>query len=304
MLVPAGHRVVNARLRSLYNPADWLEEQMYGVSSLFFVRELARQVDADWPSVQANLERLQSVLLNRRAALANVTLDADNWARFEPMLVGFLDCLPDAETHKAVWKPETRSFYEGLAIPSQVNYVGKGADLVSAGYTPDGSISVITNYLGTSFLWEKIRVQGGAYGAFSAFSRRSGVFTYLSYRDPNLLATLDNFDATAGFLQRLDLDEGELTKSIIGAIGEIDAYQLPDAKGFTSLTRYLAGETEADRQLWREQVLTTTADDFRRFGEALEALNRDGAVVALGSQDAIEQANAARGGWLQVKRIL
>jgi Zn-dependent M16 (insulinase) family peptidase len=130
------------------------------------------------------------------------------------------------------------------------------------------------------------------------------VFTYLSYRDPNLLPTLENFAAAAGFLRRLELDHGELTKSIIGAIGDMDAYQLPDAKGYTSMTRYLAGETDDDRQLWREQILTTTLDDFHSFGETLEALNREAAVVALGSQDAIDQANAARGSWLDVKRVL
>ena len=46
---------------------------------------------------------------------------------------------------------------------------------------------VITNYLRTTWLWERVRVQGGAYGGFCVFNHRSGVFTYLSYRDPNLL---------------------------------------------------------------------------------------------------------------------
>jgi Zn-dependent M16 (insulinase) family peptidase len=112
-------------------------------------------------------------------------------------------------------------------------------------------------------------MQGGAYGGSCQFDRRSGVFTYLSYRDPNLLATLDNFDASADFLRNLDLSDAELTKSIIGAIGELDAYLLPDAKGFTSLTRYLTGDTDESRQQYRDEVLSTTAKDFKTFGEVL-----------------------------------
>jgi hypothetical protein len=100
------------------------------------------------------------------------------------------------------------------------------------------------------------------------------------------------------------LSQDELTKSIIGAIGDMDAYQLPDAKGFTSMTRYLAGDSDESRQIWREQIITTTVEDFHRFGEALDVLNKHGRVVVLGAPEAIEQANAINGGWLEVQRIL
>ena len=95
---------------------------------------------------------------------------------------------------------------EGLAIPAQVNYVGKGANLYDLGYAADGSVEVITNYLRTTWLWERVRIQGGAYGGFCVFNQRSGVFTFISYRDPNLLGTLENYDASAGFLRDLNLD--------------------------------------------------------------------------------------------------
>lgn len=61
----------------------------------------------------------------------------------------------------------------------------------------------------------------------------AGIFSYLSYRDPNLLKTLDIYDGTADFLRELELDEDSLTKAIIGTIGDVDSYQLPDAKGYS-----------------------------------------------------------------------
>lgn len=61
----------------------------------------------------------------------------------------------------------------------------------------------------------------------------TGVFSYLSYRDPNLIKTLDNYDGTVDFLKGLELDEDALTKAIIGTIGDVDSYQLPDAKGYS-----------------------------------------------------------------------
>ncbi|NLG72573.1 MAG: hypothetical protein GX495_11115 [Chloroflexi bacterium] len=182
--------------------------------------------------------------------------------------------------------------------------MAKGANLYELGYELDGSIHVITNYLGTTWMWERVRVQGGAYGGFSVFDRHSGIFSFLSYRDPNLVGTLQNYDGTAGFLRRLALSEDERVKAIIGTIGEMDAYQLPDARGFTSMVRYLLGETDEFRQKLREQVLDTTEEDFHRFADVLERLNEAGRVVVLGSQDAIRAANESRPGWFEIKRVL
>jgi presequence protease len=71
---------------------------------------------------------------------------------------------------------------------------------------------------------------GGAYGGFSDFDSHSGMYTYLSYRDPNVLKTIESYDGTPDFLRNLDLDRDSLTKAIIGTIGDIDSYQLPDSK--------------------------------------------------------------------------
>ena len=71
------------------------------------------------------------------------------------------------------------------------------------------------------------------------------------------------------------------------------------------MTRYLAGDSDADRQHWREQILSATVGDFHAFGEALHRLNEQGRVVVLGSQEAIDRANADRGkAWLAIKKIL
>lgn len=73
--------------------------------------------------------------------------------------------------------------------------MGKAANLYEdAGYKLHGSSYVINKYLGTTWLWDRVRVSGGAYGGFSDFDSHSGMFTYLSYRDPNLLKTVDNYD--------------------------------------------------------------------------------------------------------------
>jgi Zn-dependent M16 (insulinase) family peptidase len=304
-LIPGGANVVDTRLRALFDEAGWIDEQMSGVSYLFFLRRLIEEIEQDWPTVLMRLEDIRGTLLNRNSMLCNVTLDEANWGQFQPQLADFLSALPARPTSLARWTPQAGYQFEGLTLPAKVNYVGKGANLYDLGYTLHGSHMVITNYLRTTWLWERIRVQGGAYGGFCRFDSHSGVLTFLSYRDPNLLATIDNYDATAQFLRQVELSDEEITKSIIGAIGQIDAYQLPDAKGYTSLVRYLLGITDEIRQQRREEILSTGPSEFRAFADVLERVKEQGFVVVLGGQEEIEKANQTRGGdWLTTHKVL
>ncbi len=292
-LAPAGHRFANIRLRSQFGGAGWVTDQTKGIGYLFALRELAHDVDKNWKKVLAKLEAIRGALINCKTLTANVTLDAANWKIIQPHVENFIFALPvkDAELSPLNVQPETKK--EGLAIPAQVSYVGKGANLYDLGYEFDGSSQVVIGYLGMTHLWEKIRVQGGAYGAFAQFDDTTGVFTYLSYRDPNIASTIENYDKAAAFLKKLDtvrLSDNELKKAVIAAIGDLDAYQLPDAKGYTSMMRYLTGRSDEMRQKIRDQVLSTNGEDFIAFGEVLEKAVRSDAVVVLGSQSALEGA--------------
>ena len=95
-----------------------------------------------------------------------------------------------------------------------------------------------------------------------------------------------------------------MTRNIIGTVGEVDTYRLPDAKGFASMQRYLIGDTDESRQRMREEILSTTAADIRNFGDAMAQVAAKGRVVVLGSEQAIEAANAERPGLLRVSRVL
>ncbi len=303
-LIPGGHVVTLRRLRAAFDEADWATEQMSGVAYLYFLRDLAERLETDWEGVRGRLETVRRTLVNREAMLVNVTLDAAGLGVLRPALLEFLGALPGTPPQMAAWTLATETGNEGLAIPAQVNYVGKGGNLYALGYVLHGSHLAITNYLGTSYLYEQVRVQGGAYGAFPVFDSLSGVFAFLSYRDPNLVQTLDVYDGAAGFLRERELGQTEVERSVIGAIGTLDAYQLPDAKGYTSMLRWLIGETDELRQRRRDELLGTTLADIRRFGEALEPLRERGRIVVVGSQQAFDAANAARPGLLDVRKLL
>ena len=303
-LVPGGHRVVLTRLRAQFDETGWLAEQMRGLSYLFFLRQLIEDIRSDWPAVQARLEQIRALLVNRPGMLCNATVAGSDRAACDQSLADLLRELPQEAHSPATWTPSLTAADEGLTVPAQVNYVGKAANLFALGYELDGSSAVITRYLATTWLWDRVRVQGGAYGAFCSLDPFTGVFAYASYRDPNLLETLQVYDQSGSFLRDYPISSDELTKAIIGTIGDFDAYQLPDAKGYASLVRYLTGIDDDYRQQMRDQILGTKAEHFADFTAVLDQVGAAGRVAVLGSADAIAAASAARGNWLTPVKVL
>ena len=234
--------------------------------------------------------------------LCNAT--SDDRAACDQSLAELLRELPQEAHSPATWTPHLTAADEGLTVPAQVNYVGKAANIFALGYELDGSSAVITRYLATTWLWDRVRVQGGAYGSFCSLDPFTGVFAYASYRDPNLLETLQVYDQSGTFLRDYPISSDELTKAIIGTIGDFDAYQLPDAKGYASLMRYLTGIDDDYRQQMRDQVLGTKAEHFADFAAVLDQVGAAGRVAVLGSADAIAAASAARDNWLTPVKVL
>ena len=288
-LLPRGHSAVMTRLKARYNTAYWASEQMGGMDAICFLRRLADEMETDWPALSARLERIRSTLINRDALVLNLTADPQSLSQLKSTLEDFLGTLPAHPVKSAFWRGAENPKHEAFTAPTQVNFVGAASNLYDHDYTFHGSALVITRYLQTAWLWEKIRVQGGAYGAMCSFDYRSGAFIFASYRDPNLKKTLQTYQGTGGFLEKLKISETELTRALIGAIGQLDHYQLPDAKGYADTQRYLLHFSDAQRQKIRDEVLSTTPEHFHAFGKTLSAAFAQPSIAVLCSPDAAHQ---------------
>jgi len=302
-LAPGGHQLAISRMQAGLNQTGALGEITGGVSQLFFLRDLEKRLDEDWDSIRQTLFDMRDAIFRQGGTIANVTAREKDWQALEPELAGLIGNLPDRSAVTFARSPLDLPAQEGLTFPAQVNYVAAGFNLSSVGYKPSGAANVAVQYLNTTHLWDKIRVEGGAYGGFCGYNGLSGNFSFGSYRDPSLLQTLETYEATPTFL-RQPIDPANLVRPIIGVIGGIDTYRLPDAKGFAALTWHMTGQTEAWRQTRREEVLGTTAADFKILAAALEAAQKEARIVVLGSEEQIAAANAERGDFLAVSKIM
>ncbi len=303
-VVSSGHHFIHNRINGRFNVADWAVEQMGGISYLYFLRDLIDHFEERWPEIQKTMQSIQAMLIKRRTMLCNVTLDGKHWESIQHTLEDFLRHLPENPQTIKEWKFSPVTGNEGFTIPSQVNYVGMGGNIYQLGYSYRGTAAVITRYLRSTWLWEKIRMQGGAYGAFCSFDRYSGVLIFSSYRDPNILKSLENFKRSSNFLRELEITDEELNRAIIGVIGDWDTYQLADAKGFTSLVRQLVGINDEERQKQRDEAFATSKEDFHHFGDILEKLSKKSEIVILGPEDRLSNEEGISALNLKVERAL
>ncbi|MBQ9453354.1 MAG: insulinase family protein [Desulfovibrio sp.] len=303
-LQAAGHATVSTRLRAHFNGADALIERTTGLSYLASVRNLLMRLEQDASSVLTDLKTLRDYIVASPGAVFDCVAEAEGLAIATNQAKYLLADLPSARQGSITGlgtSPFTLPAGEAFIAPTQINFVGKAANLYDLGYSYHGSASVILRYLRMGYLWEQVRVRGGAYGAFCALDRLGGTLTCASYRDPNVDKTLDSYDRMATFLHTFHPDTAQLTQAIVGAVGDLDAYLLPDAKGARSLSRWLTHDTDDNRARMREEILGTTRAHFQEFADVLATASKNGVVCVLGGPKA--ETAAAAHGWTQQSLI-
>eukprot|EP00602_Paraphysomonas_sp_CaronLab_P005816 CAMPEP_0185037566 /NCGR_PEP_ID=MMETSP1103-20130426/32208_1 /TAXON_ID=36769 /ORGANISM="Paraphysomonas bandaiensis, Strain Caron Lab Isolate" /LENGTH=907 /DNA_ID=CAMNT_0027575611 /DNA_START=503 /DNA_END=3226 /DNA_ORIENTATION=+ len=311
-VVANGHSFAMTRLSSRYSFLGYMAEHTSGLTYLRSLDALIDEVENDWPSVQARLENIRNTILStprsQDGVVINLTGDRPTLENSRPSVDAFVKSVNDAAVgleNKGtasqscadlvrIWK-DTKGAdttdREGFTMTSQVNYVIKGGPMLQPGEPVSGSFSVVSRYLSNGYLWDHVRVMGGAYGGFGRFSGQSGRFVFASYRDPNILKTLNVYDDAAVVLSGEDVSADDILQSIIGCIGDLDSPMSVDQKGFTAMARHISGETAEERAKWRQEILATSGDDFKLFAEKLKLVVDNGGVVVFGSKAALEEAN-------------
>jgi len=148
---------------------------------------------------------------------------------------------------------------------------------------------VIAHLLKTGYLWEQIRMKGGAYGAFASANGLGRMFTFASYRDPNIVATLRAFrDSLATFASTADSRTVEL--GIIGTVGRDLRPYSPGEKGLIGFKRHLYGITDEVRQVKRDQILGTTTGELASAADRLLSGMESAVVAVMSGNDALNEA--------------
>ena len=175
---------------------------------------------------------------------------------------------------------------EGFTTAGQVQFVCRAGSFGNKGLAYTGAMRVLRVILGYDYLWNNVRVTGGAYGCMSSFSR-DGFAYFVSYRDPHLKRTIGVFEDAPAYIRSFDADERAMTKYIIGAVGALDHPMTPSTYGKYSLTAYMTGLTEEKARRERAQVLDCQPADIRALAAQIEAFLSDDCLCVVGSDEKV-----------------
>ena len=287
-IIANGHILAATHAGAQLARSRFIDEILGGVTQLRFLDKLVKQEDAG--DVADKMRALHGLIVNR--AVCTVSITADNPDTLTPGVDKCVAALPVFEVSPANIKHAEQSAFTGIEISSSVNFVAKAWKLGPVTAADTGRILLLARNLSAGYLWDKVRVEGGAYGGMAMASAGHPVFECASYRDPNLGRTLYHFEKG---LQQVaaGLDAATVDQSIIGAIGRIDAPHTPHQKGFNETVALLCGRTPLFRQAVRDSVLSSSPQSMKETAQRLLDNPRT-AVTALGSASAFDNAEKER----------
>lgn len=283
------HTVMFSRLKSYILPVAAYNDQKV-LPYYYFVSELLGDFENKFEVIRERLTSVSKRLFNRHNLKIGITAPAKDQSFIKKNVESLLDVLDNAAQASTVHKFKCSPLNEGLMISSQVQYVGKAGNFRSLdkGYKFNGAMLLLETIMRYDYLWLKIRVQGGAYGAF-AHVERNGTALFASYRDPNLSETISVFDGISDYLANLDISDREITKYIIGTISGIDAPKTPKNIGQAARSCYFQGVTFADRQKVRDEVLSASLKDIRNLAEIIDQCMKQNILCAIGNENVIRE---------------
>ncbi len=288
-IIPSGHGYVAKRLSSYHSRLGRYLEDTGGISQYQFLEKLTAEFDRDAETVIERLRRVAAILFRRSNLHIHLTGSSEEQAALNRELNARVAEMADGDAADHTYEFADIDINEGFVVPSKIQYVGKGLNLFDAGYTYNGEFEVLDTLLNRDYLWNSVRVQGGAYGCFTGFDRCAGNFHCVSYRDPNLEETLNVFENIGRYLSDLDLGDDDFEKLVIGTMGSIDTPRTVDQKGAIALSRYIKKITPDNVQHRRDQILSTKKATLRTYSELFRTFGDTGPVCVIGSEEKIKQ---------------
>ncbi len=287
------------RAMSYLSPYGKFRELVEGVSYYKFVTDLEKNFDRKVDEIVEKLGLTAETIFNRHNLTVSFTSPEEDFGEFERSFNLLGSQLHSRKPDRFEYGFELDKANEGLAVPSDVQYVIKAFNYRKLGFDYSGRMNVMSQVVDLAYLWNQVRVQGGAYGCWPIFSR-NGTAGIASYRDPNLKKTLETYDNIPVFLRALDLSPSDMTRFIIGTISNLDQPLTPSMKGERAASHYFTHLSYDDVQRERDEVLSTKLADIRQFADMIEAGMKENYLSVLGSDGKIHQNHDVFGSIINV----
>lgn len=287
-LQSAGHNTTVSRGMAYVKPRAKLLDNLKGINFYEFICDLDEHFEERKEDLICVLQGLVNEVFTKERMLIGITADDTGYDQFEKAMKKFLPDIPQkssGEMPQAHWKIHEIPVNEGFKTASKVQYVARVGSY-EAPYT--GALKVVKTILSYDYLWNEVRVKGGAYGVMCDFMMNGTAF-FTSYRDPNLKNTNEVYKGVPEYLKNFKGDERAMMKYIIGTVSGMDTPLTPRTAGERAYNAYLCNITWEDKQKERDEVLAADEEAIRKTATVVEQFLGDEYICALGSEENIQK---------------
>ena len=285
----SGHTTAVLRALSYTSPVAKFKDDTDGIGLYEKVKEIEEDFDGCKEELIRNLKEIARRIFRVDNMMMSYTSSREG---LEPALdalaavKGRLNAGGEADHTACVIHCTKRN--EGFKTSSKVQYVARCGNFIDGGQEYTGALQILKVILSYDYLWQNIRVKGGAYGCMSNFNR-AGEGYLVSYRDPNLEKTVEVYEGVVDYLKNFTVDDRDMNKFIIGTMSNLDRPMNPAAKGSRSMNLYMNHITEEMLRQERAQILDAGQEDIRRLADIVQAVLDAGLICVIGSEEKIEQ---------------
>lgn len=303
----SGHSYAARAAAGHLSPSAQRREIWSGLSQVRLIKELAALTPAALGETAERLRLLSAELFRRDHFTSAVTSEEGTEERIRPALEGFLGALPSAATKSAQpLQPFSAGAARlGFSTSVPVAYVTRVYRGVSFTHPDAPALTVLAKLLKSGFLHREIREKGGAYGGMAGYNPESGLFSMLSYRDPQITRTLRVYEQAVDWAVRGGFSDQAVDEAVLAVFGDLDRPLSPGGKGSREFANILQGLDLETRNAYRQGVLACGRDDLARVAARyLGGAEAQSAVAVIAGPEALEQANRELGSeGLEISRI-
>lgn len=286
-----GHSAALGRAMSYSSPSAVVREQLSGVDFYLFLRDLLEHFDERVDGLRTKLAELAGRIFVANGCMASFTGSDEDfdayWAAAGDLGLG----AGDGAGRDALAVPAPCDRHEAFVIPSDICFAARACDPRRLGIDVTGAWAVAANALSYDYLWNEIRVKGGAYGCgFRAAGERQTAF--YTYRDPAIDPSIERVERAGAWLGRFEPDEAAFEGFIVSCVSGMDAPVKPYALTKRRNTTYLAGLDPHAREERRAQMLAATPGELRSLGADVTRIAAESPTCVFGGREVIAKSNA------------
>nr|WP_296264158.1 insulinase family protein [uncultured Merdimonas sp.] len=283
----SGHTTAVLRALAYASPSARLKDLTGGIEFYRVVNRITEHFEEEKEDLIQKLKALTVRLFRADNMMISYTASQEGLKDLEKLVDNLKQKLFTDKVEESTCILHCEKKNEAFKTASKVQYVARAGNFIDHGASYTGALQILKVILSYDYLWQNIRVKGGAYGCMSNFNR-IGEGYFVSYRDPNLKRTMEVYEGITDYLKNFTVSPRDMTKYIIGTISNIDHPMTPAAKGDRSMNLYMNHVSPEMIRKERMEILAAGQEDIRALADVVEAVLAADQLCVIGSEEKID----------------